>query len=100
MIVDDTNIMQNLYGKFWRTWTFGKYRLIDPNSINKWLLTNEVTVNLTKKEFIVFGYDNKIRNLVKPCDLRLGNHIKKLTIVNSIYFRQQTGMEWIHKLLC
>ena len=51
-------------------------------NIRKWLIANKLTINLNRTEFMVIGSENRIRNLIKPCNLRLGD--KKLSQVSSV----------------
>lgn len=70
MFVDDTNITSSAE-------TFDDLqRLVNVglNNINKWLLANKLTFNLTKTEFIIIGSENRRRNLLKPCNFKMGKH--------------------------
>ena len=70
MIADDTNITTSAE-------TFDELQHLvnyDLKNINQWLLANKLTVSLTKIEFMIVGSDNRIRNLIKLCNFKLGNH--------------------------
>ena len=70
MLADDTNITTSVE-------TFDELQHLvnyDLKNTNQWLLANKLTVSLTKTGFMIIGSDNRIRNLIKPCVFKLGNH--------------------------
>lgn len=91
MFADDTNIstsaetldeLQSLVNK-------------DLDCINSWLLANKLTLNMTKTEFIIIGSGNRIKNIVNPINIILGNQsLSRVKSSKSLGVIIDDGLIW------
>ena len=98
MFADDRNITTSVE-------TFDElHHLVnyDLKNINQWLLADKFTVSLTKPEFMIIGSDNRIRNLIKPFDFKLGNfrlsQVLSIKSLQLIIFIKLTWEEQFNRL--
>ena len=64
-------------------------------SLNKWLITNKVSLNIVKTEFMIIGSRQRIRNLNDEIDIELnGNIINKIDSVKSLGVDIDNHLTW------
>ena len=64
-------------------------------SLNKWLITNKLSLNIVKTEFMIIGSRQRIRNLNDEIDIELnGNIINKIDSVKSLGVDIDSHLTW------
>jgi hypothetical protein len=64
-------------------------------SLNKWLITNKLDLNIVKTEFMIIGSRPRIRNLNDEIDIELnGNIINKIDSVKSLGVDIDSHLTW------
>ena len=64
-------------------------------SLNKWLITNKLGLNIVKTEFMIIGSRQRIRNLNDEIDIELnGNIINKIDSVKSLGVDIDSHLTW------
>jgi hypothetical protein len=68
-------------------------------SLNKWLITNKLSLNIVKTEFMIIGSRQIIRNLNDEIDIELnGNIINKIDSVKSLGVDIDSHLTWsVHR---
>jgi hypothetical protein len=64
-------------------------------SLNRWLITNKLSLNIVKTEFMIIGSRQRIRNLNDEIDIELnGNIINKIDSVKSLGVDIDSHLTW------